>query len=156
MAARYQVIGHCAHATTRGSSGRVRQLFFKGQLLPEDTPGQEIRHLLSVNLIKPVGAPATPTVSASAAQPVTDTPVGQPTLTEAEITATAPANPATDTEVEAKRAAARAKLPTDGSRPDGRAAQAVWVEYLVTKGYSYDAVVNEPKATLMELANNIE
>ncbi len=39
-----------------------------------------------------------------------------------------------DAAAEAKRADARAKLPADGSAPDGRASEAVWVEYAVAQG----------------------
>ena len=57
-----------------------------------------------------------------------------------------------ETEVADKRAAAKAKLPADGSAPDGRAAQAVWVEYLVSKGSRYDDVKDADKADLQKLA----
>lgn len=43
-------------------------------------------------------------------------------------------------EVLARREAAKAKLPQDGSAPDGRASKDVWVEYAVTKGYSRSEV----------------
>jgi len=57
-----------------------------------------------------------------------------------------------DAEIAEKRAAAKAKLPTDGSAPDGRAGQAVWVEYLVARGSNYDDVKDVDKADLQKLA----
>src|SRR4051812_20324649 len=57
---------------------------------------------------------------------------GQPTVT-----------PETDDPEAAKeqeRAAARSKLPEDGSAPKGNASRQVWVEYAVVKGYDRDAM----------------
>jgi len=57
-----------------------------------------------------------------------------------------------DPELEARRAEARSKLPADGSAPDGRASQAVWVEYLVREGGNYDDLASQDKAELTKLA----
>ena len=136
----YMVVGHCAHATVQTPHGRVQQLHFKGAVLPSDVPEQEIRHLLSVGLIEPIDAPS------DVAPAPAGTGDGTPAAEQPQ--------PEVDPEVEAKRANARAKLPADGSPPDKRAAQAVWVEYLVTKGYDYDALAKEDKQTLISLAEN--
>lgn len=58
-----------------------------------------------------------------------------PGLTNSPAKTEAPAVDTAAAEVEKRRAAARAKLPSDGSAPDGRAADQVYVEYLVGKGY---------------------
>jgi hypothetical protein len=55
-------------------------------------------------------------------------------------------------ELAEKRAAAKAKLPADKSAPDGRAAQAVWVEYLVSRGSRYEDVKDVEKDELQKLA----
>jgi hypothetical protein len=52
----------------------------------------------------------------------------------------------------AKRAAAKAKLPADGSAPDGRAGQPVWAEYLVARGSRYADVKDADKDELIKLA----
>lgn len=54
-----------------------------------------------------------------------------------------------DPEVEAKRAAARAKLPGDGSAPDGRAGEDVWREYAVKQGMDRVEVEKASKADLV-------
>lgn len=48
------------------------------------------------------------------------------------------------------RVAARSKLPADGSAPDGRASQAVWVEYGVAQGRDYTALAALGKDDLMK------
>jgi hypothetical protein len=57
-----------------------------------------------------------------------------------------------DAELAEKRATAKAKLPEDGSAPDGRASKDVLVEYLAGKGYSYDELVKQDPAELKALA----
>jgi hypothetical protein len=57
-----------------------------------------------------------------------------------------------DVDLVQRRAAAKAKLPTDGSAPDGRQSQTVWVEYLVSKGSNYDDVKDASKEELQALA----
>jgi hypothetical protein len=71
-----------------------------------------------------------------------------PAPVDAEATAAAKA----DAELAEKRAAAKAKLPEDGSAPDGRAGQPVWVEYLVTRGSRYEDVAKADKDELVKLA----
>jgi hypothetical protein len=57
-----------------------------------------------------------------------------------------------DPEVEQKRAAARAKLAELGGTPDGRASNAVLVEYLVGKGYDRAELEKTDRADLQKLA----
>ena len=66
-----------------------------------------------------------------------------------------PADVAGDTEAKElaeKRADARAKLSEMGGVPDGRSAQAVWVEYLVGKGGRYEDLAKADKSELQKLA----
>lgn len=153
--AQYQVVGHAAHATVDGPHGRIRTLLMRGALVPGDAP--EVPHLLSVGLIAPVGQAVGETAPAPTSTAVAGGTPGEGSETPAgsgQQAAPDGQSPGPDPEVEEKRAAARAKLPTDGTAPDGRAGQAVWVEYLVTKGYDYDALKNEEKDALRDLASN--
>jgi hypothetical protein len=54
-------------------------------------------------------------------------------------------------EVEARREAARAKLPADGSAPHHNAGEDVWREYAVVKGYDRDTVEKSSKEDLKAL-----
>lgn len=63
----------------------------------------------------------------------------------------APQRASTDDGTEAKREAARAKLPEDGSAPDGRASQEVWAEFMVTQGSAYEDVKGVSKQELKAL-----
>lgn len=56
-----------------------------------------------------------------------------------------------DAEVAEKRAAAKAKLPADGSAPDGRASKDVRVEWLTDQGYDYGELVKQDDAALKDL-----
>jgi hypothetical protein len=167
MTQRYKVVGACAHATVDTRDGRRRLLHLRGTLLPPGVPGEEIRHLLAVRLVAPVNgdAPAAPDDQPDdlSTDPVGDPPPGHDNppgetatspLPDGQETGQAPpAEP--DPDVETKRAAARAKLPADGSKPDGRHGQPVWVEWLAQRGYDYDTLVKEDKPQLMNLANQL-
>lgn len=178
---RYKVVGHCAHATVNTSHGRVRQLHFKGVLLPEDVPDSEIRHLVSVGLVAPVEVAEPASAPAASVVPVgedgdtgdgwQDVDDGDPADDPGERDSDSAGSDGEledagqdagdeaskpDPEVEAKRQAARAKLPTDGSRPHANAGQPVWVEYLVTKGYDYDTLVKADKKDLVETAGQLD
>lgn len=59
---------------------------------------------------------------------------------------------AADPEAEQKRAAARAKLAELGGTPDGRASNAVLVEFLVGKGYDRTEVEKADRPELQKLA----
>lgn len=152
MSTQYQVVGHCAHVKTRDDAGQwATVLLPRGALLPADVPQDRIDHLLSVKLIAAVGE-AGPELPGAAVPAVS----AQPSPTVGGEPATSDEAPAVSTPYDdPDRVAARAKLPADGSMPDGRNAQAVWVEWLVTKGYDYDALKGQEKPDLVELAKNI-
>jgi hypothetical protein len=56
-----------------------------------------------------------------------------------------------DAEVADRRAAAKAKLPEDGSAPDGRASKDVRVEWLAGQGHDYDELMKQDDAALKDL-----
>lgn len=142
MTATYQVVGECAHATIDTPHGRAKVLLYKGALVPAEAP--ELKHLLSTGLVEQVGDDETGGVNADGI-----------TVVEAERKAESE-NPEADAaaKLAADREAARAKLPADGSMPDGRASQAVWVEYHVAQGGDYEELSRQDKPTLVELAKS--
>lgn len=148
--ARYQVTGECAHIVVDSPEGPVTQLVYKGTILPDGVPAARLRHLLDLNLIRDVGsnpiAPAAPAPNVQDPNEVAA--AGGPTEpSETPANPTSEAKPFDDPE----RVAAREKLPTDGSLPDGRAAHAVWVEAAVAKGYAYEAASSTEKPELIAL-----
>jgi hypothetical protein len=162
---RYVVTGHLAAFDTMTSDGPKRITFYRGQPVPEDATDAAIAHNLSVNLIAEVPGSEPVGVDAAGAAVTGDDRAGdeggQPgepfatanTVTEEQATErNIFAGQQAGADLDAKRAAARAKLPADGSEPDGRASQAVWVEYLVASGSRYEDVKDAPKQELQKLA----
>jgi hypothetical protein len=164
----YQVVGPIAYATTDTARGPTKLAYYRGSLLPEGTKPTQIEHLMSVGLIEPWAA----TPSAVATEPVQPAGASDPAAAGAVVTGveagdgpavvqddttgdSGPAEQGDGDDVEAKRADARAKLPADGSKPDGRAGQAVWAEWLVSKGYDYGQVARADKKELVELASGL-
>jgi hypothetical protein len=152
---KFQVVAECAHVTMSGPTGVAQHLLYKGALVPADAP--ELQRLLDEGYVARVGAQETGGVDASGV------PAGAyGTQVPASITSTpvpvtagqAPGGeqPKADAELAEKRAAAKAKLPEDGSAPDGRAGKDVFVEYLAARGYDYDELTKQDKAELIELA----
>ena len=85
--------------------------------------------------------------------PVTIGDAGLPPADEQDNgTVNTPAETPADPELETRRAAARAKLPADGSAPKASHGQDVWVEYLVAQGGNYDDLAKQDKKELQELA----
>lgn len=157
MSDRYQVVAECAYVKTSDSAGTSWRLYEKGALINGDTPN--LQHLLTNNYVVKVGGEATGGVDAAGVPSgayevevpsgITTTPVevdGEKKAADAAAKAAA--------EVDEKRAAARAKLPTDGSAPKSSHGQDVWVEYLVANGSAYDDVAKADKAELMKLAQS--
>jgi hypothetical protein len=155
MPAVYQVVAECAHVTVSSPSGRVQTLLLKGALVPADAP--ELGRLLSIGYVANTspdetggvdanGVPAA-AYTADVPAPVTSTPVE----VEGGTVADGSGGSVVDPEVAERRAAARSKLPSDGSAPDGRAAKDVLVEWLTDKGYSYDELAKHEKSELVDL-----
>ncbi len=138
----YRVTGAFVQVTSAGPTGEQKIALYQGAILPGDVPADEVRHHLSVNMIEQVGADEGPTGGPLEA-------VLPPSLTQP-----APATPGVSAEAGAEdpeRAKAREKLPADGSAPHRNTAEAVWVEYAVTKGYDYDAAKAAGKDELVKL-----
>ncbi|GGN39530.1 hypothetical protein FHR83_006700 [Actinoplanes campanulatus] len=175
----YQVVGECAHVETEELGGaKSLTLLYKGSRLPAGVPEARIRHLLDAHLIAPVGeVPIAPnsavpqdpetglgsvtsevlrgepaeeqSVSGSdASDAVAKTVVEEGSVVQA---AEQPRQASTDTEAEARRADARAKLAESGGVPDGRSSDAVMVEFLVGKGYDRAEAEKADRAQLKAL-----
>ncbi len=158
----YQVVGQCAHVTTLAVDGGKRsELLYKGSILPESATEKEIAHLLSLNLIAEIGGEPLGTHEVGAVaggdvrtgldgNPVqsVEPGIGHPVDDEASRKVKA------DADLAERRAAAQAKLPADGSLPDGRAGKDVWVEFLVRDGAAYGDVKDADKAELIEMAKS--
>lgn len=156
---RYQVLSEGVFAQTRDSQGLTWRLFEKGALIGGDTTNLE--HLLECRYVVKVGDDATGGVDADGRpsgaydvqvpEGVTSTPTEK---TEEQLRAEreAEANYRAAADLAEKRAAAQAKLPANNEEPDGRASQAVWVEYLVSQGSRYEDVKDATKADLIDLA----
>jgi hypothetical protein len=158
MAARYQVVAECAHVTMSTPSGRMVVLQLKGAMVPADAP--ELERLLDLGYVAKVGDDETGGVDASgipagayAAEvpaAITSTPVAKSEeQRQADAEAADKAN--ADAEVADRRAAAKAKLPEDGSAPDGRASKDVRVEWLAGQGHDYDELMKQDDAALKDL-----
>jgi hypothetical protein len=164
----YQVVAEMASHVEVLVVGGVKEIhtFYKGAVLPDGVPTARVEHLLSVGVIAPVGEvplapnaavkqdPATGanSVSTERLQGQSDAEIEAGRKAQAEVEEKSKA----DAEVDEKRAAAKAKLPTDGSAPDGRASEPVMVEWLATKGYDYDELVKQDKAELKALVASVK
>lgn len=163
MTDRYQVVAECAYVKTSDSAGVSWRLYEKGALVYGDTPN--LQHLLDNGYIVKVGAEATGGVDASGIPSgaytadvplgVTSTPVEQ-TAEQRAAEAEAEASYRTAADLAERRADAKAKLPADGSAPDGRASEAVMAEWLATKGYGYDELIKQDKAALKGLIASVK
>ncbi len=147
----YRVIGQCAHVTVEGfGGGKYKQLIYRGSVVPDSATDEEIRHLVSINAIAKVDdGIGTHEAPRQVDTDRTGTPPA-PTTDSADPTAPPPVDP----EVARKRAEAKAKLPADGSAPDGRASDAVLVEYLVGKGYDRGEAEKASSSDLRKLAKD--
>ncbi|WP_328344805.1 hypothetical protein [Micromonospora sp. NBC_00421] len=168
MADTYVVTGHCAQFDTVTDAGHQRVMFYRGQTVPADAKPGQIEHNLSVGLIEKVGGSQDVGVD-SAGAVVADTERvgadGDPgeqfdaanATTGEQAESRLPERTSTEDAGEAlatKRAAARGKLPTDGSPPKSSHGQDVWVEYHVAQGGSYDDLAGQDKQALIDLAKS--
>jgi hypothetical protein len=157
--------GAAPMTTARGISGSYLPPIYRNQLVrAESLHPDDLKRLTDWGYLVPESNPAA--VPAAAMPAVighddevffVDNPTGdEKPLTvgpERDPNAKADADKAkADADLAEKRAAAKAKLPADGSAPDGRLGQPVWVEYLVSKGSNYDDVQSVDKDQLVALA----
>lgn len=114
-------------------------------MLPVEVSADTVRHLLSVRLIRQLDTTSATTLGPGLVD--LDEGGGE----QGEEWEPTPAETGDDE----ARAAARAALPADGAMPAGNAAQAVWVEYLVGRGYDYAAVSKASRTELVKLAKTL-
>ncbi|MEU4558536.1 hypothetical protein AB0F72_09100 [Actinoplanes sp. NPDC023936] len=177
----YQVIAECAHVPVTDHSGvKATHLLYKGAFLPDGVDAERLKFLIDGGFVADTDeAPIAPNAAveqdpARGLDSVTtevlagekpEEPRRDPALQAGErvaevVTAEGAVDKAAESPrtasdasaVEAKRAAARARLPEGGAEPDGRASKDVWVEYLAAKGYDYDELVKQEKPDLQKLA----
>jgi hypothetical protein len=169
MAETYVVTGHCAQFDTFTDQGYQRVMFYRGQTVPRDAKADQIKHNLDVNLIEKVGGSqdvGTDSAGAVVADGERVGADGEPgerfdaanATTAEQSESRLPQHPQTAAQagesVEARRAAARAKLPAGGGLPKANHGQDVWVEYHVAQGGSYDDLVKQDKQALIDLAKS--
>lgn len=159
MTAAYQVVAECCHVTVESPFGKSVQLLLKGALVPADAP--QLQRLVEDGFVAKVGKDETGGVDAAgipAAAYDADVPAGLTSTpvvkSDEQVRADREAadKAKADDEVSRKRAEAQAKLPPVGELPDGRASQAVWVEYHVRDGGNYDDLAKQDKTELVSLA----
>ncbi len=156
----YQITAECAYVTTDTATGRAKTLLYKGAFVPEGAP--ELKHLLDSGMVAKVGGDDETGINALGGLGVAESDQGAAGSVVSSTPDTGNTQPffdpdapavreAEDAKVEKQRAAAREKLPADGSAPDGRAAEAVWVEYAVKQGFDYAEASKAGKAELQKL-----
>jgi hypothetical protein len=160
MGKQYQVVGAAALVTQQTVNGPMKSLLYAGHVLGPGYTEAEIAHNVAGGLIREIGGdddliaaiefganhPRSQVLTAE--HPVADT--GE--TVETGETVVDDSQPIAN-ETDADRAAAKAKLPTDGSAPKANAAQAVWVEYAVAKGYGFDASKGATRDELIKLTS---
>lgn len=142
----YKVVAECAHVVVDGGI----RLIYKGAPVPDGQTPERLKHLLDSKLIAPTGE--VPVAPNSAVVPEGFATTGGERV-RPEQPATQ-ASPSDASEVDQRRAAAKAQLPEDGSAPDGRKSDAVFVEYLVAKGYAFEEASKASSAELRKLAKD--
>ncbi|BAL87308.1 hypothetical protein AMIS_20880 [Actinoplanes missouriensis 431] len=181
MGARYQVIAECAHVPVTDHSGvTATHLLYKGAFLPDGVDPKRLEFLLEGGFVaEPGEEPIAPNASVPqdpargldsvTTESLQGKPAQEPGTPASDVSAEvasavraesgidkaaeSPREASNASEVDAKRAAAKAKLAELGGKaPDGRASQAVWVEYLVSRGSRYEDVQSVDKADLIKLA----
>jgi hypothetical protein len=163
---RYQVVSAAVIVPVDRGDGPVIHTLYRGMVFDGDPTNVRVAHNAESGYIVEIGADAVAGVDAAGTPLVDDKPTvgdgnpGDPVPTfdpgvvnEQAHRAVAQAGDeqAKADAVEAKRAAAAAKLPADGSAPDGRAATEVWVEYAVRQGYDRETVEKSSKDDIRAL-----
>lgn len=138
---RYQVLSAAVVVPVATADGTVLQTLYRGSVLEADPTDLKVKHNADAGYITEIGEKAVAGVDNSGTPLVDD----KPTVGDGN-----PGDPAALNDpgvvndeahqVSARRQAAAAKLPADGSAPDGRASEDVWREYAVAKGYDRTAV----------------
>jgi len=146
---RYQVLSACVivPVVTNDGTEMIQTVYSPGSF-EADPQHPRIVHNVDSGYIAEIGEKAATGTDAAGAVMLDDKRVdgadpGAPVVLN---------DPGVVNEQQQARSAAAAKLPEDGSAPDGRASQAVWVEYLARQGYNYDDLAGQDKAELQKLA----
>jgi hypothetical protein len=145
---RYQVISACAIVPVLTADGEQLHTLFNPAVFEADPDHYRIVHNVASGYIAEIGAKSQPGVD-GAGVAVVD---GKRTDGADFGTPVTLNDPGRVNEVEQARSVAAAKLPEDGSAPDGRAGKDVWVEYLVRRGYDRGEVEKQEKPELQKLA----
>lgn len=145
---RYQVHSACVLVPAITSDGEQLYTLYTGAVFEANPQNPRIVHNVESGYIAELGAKATAGVDGAGVAVADDkradgTQVGAPVALN---------DPGVVNDQAQARAAAAAKLPTDGSAPDGRASQQVWVEYLAKRGYDYAELSKQDKSELVKLA----
>lgn len=179
MGARYQVIAECAHVPVTDHSGvKATHLLYKGAFLPDGVDPKRLKFLVDGGFVEDTSsAPIAPNASvdqdpARGLDSVTTEALrGEPAESRddsgsdvsgkvadavraesgVDKAVEAPREASDDSEVEARRADARAKLAELGGTPNGRSSDAVMVEFLVGQGYDRAAVESADRSELKSL-----
>lgn len=129
--ATYQVIAECAHVTVDGGL----RLVYKGAPVPDGQDPARLQHLIDSKLVKEVDFETTVLAPNAAIVPEENATKGGARIgPDGQVKP--PVEKVAKSAAEVKQAAAKAKLPADGSPPHHNAGDDVLVEYLVVKGYS--------------------
>lgn len=145
---RYQVLTACVVVPAITSDGEQIHTVYQSGVFEANPAHYRIVHNVESGYILELGAKAVPGVD-GAGVPVVDDKRADGTDTGAPVELN---DPGVVNEEQQARSSAAAKLPEDGSAPDGRAGKDVWVEYLVRKGYDRGEAEKQDKAELMKLA----
>jgi hypothetical protein len=146
---RYQVVSACAIVPVMTHDGEYLQTLYAGAGFDANPNHPRVAHNVESGYIAEVGAKAALGTD-TAGVPMAD---DKRTAADGEPSEPVDLNdPGVVNEQQQARSAAAAKLPTDGSAPDGRASQAVWVEYLVSRGSRYEDIKDADRADLQKLA----
>lgn len=179
MSGRYQVVAECAHVPVTDHSGvTATHLLYKGAFLPGTVDPERLKFLIDGGFVAEVGdtpiAPnaAVPQSAATGLDSVSgdllrgepaEVPAGSGSDVSGRVAdavrgesgvdkaTDSPRQASDDSEAEARRADARAKLAELGGVPNGRSSDAVMVEFLVGQGYDRAAVESAERAELKSL-----
>lgn len=141
MADRYQVTSDCAYVTQETVTGKAKVLVYKGAFIPDGAP--ELKHLLDSGMAEKVAGDASVGYNAEGGLG----PAEKPAVGPESVVSPSPLT-AEQEETGRRQAEAKSQLPADGSAPDGRASDAVWVEYAVARGMDRGEATKAGKAEI--------
>ncbi len=150
MADKYQIVGECAHVVVTDHTGvSAVNLLYKGAFLPDNVDKDRLQHLLDTGLVAKVSEQDAIAPNAAVEQdPNVGIPPQQPAESKSDDDGKGEDKGSGKAELTAEQKAAQAKLPADGSAPDGRASAEVWVEYAVAQGLSREEAAKVSKDEL--------